>query len=53
MIKVRVCDVAGLEATIRDLNAIRGVSRTRTTVVLSTKFEDRVQVAEPAAPSRL
>jgi len=51
VIKVRVCDVAALEATIRDLNAIRGVSRTRTTVVLSTKFEDRVQVAEPNAPS--
>jgi Lrp/AsnC family transcriptional regulator, leucine-responsive regulatory protein len=41
VIKVRVPDVAGLERAIRDLNAIPGVSRTRTTVVLSTKFEDR------------
>ena len=42
---VRVPDVAGLEATIRALNSIRGVARTRTTVVLSTKFEDRVPTA--------
>lgn len=49
VVKVRVPDVAGLEAAIRELNAIRGVARTRTTVVLSTKFEDRVQVAEPGA----
>ena len=48
--KGRVPDVGGLEAAIRDLNRIRGVARTRTTVVLSTKFEDRVQVAEAPAP---
>jgi Lrp/AsnC family transcriptional regulator, leucine-responsive regulatory protein len=42
VVKVRVPDVAGLEATIRALNGVRGVARTRTTVVLSTKFEDRV-----------
>jgi Lrp/AsnC family leucine-responsive transcriptional regulator len=47
VIKVRVADVAELEATIRRLNAIDGVARTRTTVVLSTKFEDRVPVAQP------
>ncbi len=41
VIKVRSRDVAGLESVIRDLNAIRGIARTRTTVVLSTKFEDR------------
>ncbi len=46
VVKVGVPDVAGLEATIRRLNAIRGVARTRTTVVLSTKFEGRVPVAE-------
>ena len=46
VIKVRVPDVAGLEATIRSLNAIKGVARTRTTVVLSTKFEDRVNVVD-------
>ncbi|MCW2596704.1 MAG: Lrp/AsnC family transcriptional regulator, leucine-responsive regulatory protein [Pseudonocardiales bacterium] len=47
VVKVRVADVAGLEATIRALNATPGIARTRTTVVLSTKFEDRVPVAEP------
>jgi Lrp/AsnC family leucine-responsive transcriptional regulator len=45
VIKVRVPDVAHLESTIRDLNAIRGVARTRTTVVLSTRFENRVPPA--------
>jgi Lrp/AsnC family leucine-responsive transcriptional regulator len=48
VVKVRVPDVAGLEATIRALNSISGVARTRTTVVLSTKFEDRVPAAEAA-----
>lgn len=49
VVKVRVPDVAGLEATIRALNSLPGVARTRTTVVLSTKFEDRIQVVtEPA-----
>jgi Lrp/AsnC family leucine-responsive transcriptional regulator len=46
VVKVRVADVAGLEAAIRRLNAIPGVARTRTTVVLSTKFEDRVPAAD-------
>jgi Lrp/AsnC family leucine-responsive transcriptional regulator len=46
VVKVRVPDVAGLEATIRALNSMSGVARTRTTVVLSTKFEDRVPAAE-------
>jgi Lrp/AsnC family transcriptional regulator, leucine-responsive regulatory protein len=46
VIKVRVADVAGLEDAIRTLNAIKGVARTRTTVVLSTKFEDRVQAVD-------
>jgi Lrp/AsnC family transcriptional regulator, leucine-responsive regulatory protein len=46
VVKVRVPDVAGLEAAIRALNAIKGVARTRTTVVLSTKFEDRVQALD-------
>jgi Lrp/AsnC family leucine-responsive transcriptional regulator len=45
VVKVRMADVSGLEATIRALNAIRGVARTRTTVVLSTKFEDRSPAA--------
>jgi Lrp/AsnC family transcriptional regulator, leucine-responsive regulatory protein len=47
VVKVRVPDVAGLEAAIRQLTGIPGVARTRTTVVLSTKFEDRV----PADPT--
>jgi Lrp/AsnC family leucine-responsive transcriptional regulator len=46
VVKVRVPDVSGLEATIRELNAISGVARTRTTVVLSTKFEGRVPAAK-------
>lgn len=49
VVKVCVADVGGLEGTIRALNAIPGVARTRTTVVLSTKFEDRVPAADPAA----
>jgi Lrp/AsnC family transcriptional regulator, leucine-responsive regulatory protein len=53
VVKVRVPDVAGLEAAIRALNAMNGVARTRTTVVLSTKFEDRVNVVDaPAVQSR-
>jgi Lrp/AsnC family leucine-responsive transcriptional regulator len=43
MLKVRVGDVASLEHTIGRVNRIRGVARTRTTVVLSTKWEGRVQ----------
>jgi Lrp/AsnC family transcriptional regulator, leucine-responsive regulatory protein len=42
MLKVRVPDVDGLEHTIRRLSGTKGVSRTRTTIVLSTKWEDRV-----------
>jgi Lrp/AsnC family transcriptional regulator, leucine-responsive regulatory protein len=45
VVKVRVTDVAALERTIRDLNEIRGVAHTRTTVVLSTRFEGRVRSA--------
>ena len=45
VVKVRVTDVAALEVTIRDLNAISGVARTRTTVVLSTRFEGHVRSA--------
>jgi Lrp/AsnC family leucine-responsive transcriptional regulator len=42
VLKVRVTDIAALEATINALNRIRGVARTRTTVVLSTKWEGRL-----------
>ena len=41
VLKVRVSDIPALEATIGALNRIRGVARTRTTVVLSTKWEGR------------
>jgi Lrp/AsnC family leucine-responsive transcriptional regulator len=41
VLKVRVSDIPALESTISTLNRIRGVARTRTTVVLSTKWEGR------------
>ncbi len=41
VLKVRVTDIPALEATIGALNRIRGVARTNTTVVLSTKWEGR------------
>ncbi|MGI8665753.1 MAG: Lrp/AsnC family transcriptional regulator [Jatrophihabitans sp.] len=45
VVKVRVPDVVGLEGAIRAVTRIRGVARTRSTVVLSTRFEGRVQPA--------
>lgn len=42
MLKVRATDVDGLERTIRRLSGTKGISRTRTTIVLSTKWENRV-----------
>jgi Lrp/AsnC family leucine-responsive transcriptional regulator len=42
VLKVRVRDVGALEQAIRSLHRIDGIARTRTTVVLSTKFEGRV-----------
>jgi Lrp/AsnC family leucine-responsive transcriptional regulator len=50
VVKVRVADVAALEHVITVLAQIRGVARTRTTVVLSTRFEGRVQVAGHTEP---
>jgi Lrp/AsnC family leucine-responsive transcriptional regulator len=44
VIKVRARDVAALEKLIGTINRVKGVARTRTTVVLSTKFEARVPV---------
>ena len=41
VLKVRVTDIPALEAAISALNRIRGVARTRTSVVLSTKWEGR------------
>ncbi len=43
MVKVSVPDMAGLEQVIRTVNSIPGIARTRTTVVLSTKFEGRLR----------
>jgi Lrp/AsnC family leucine-responsive transcriptional regulator len=44
VVKVRVPDVDALEHTLGVLRRIPGVARTRTTVVLSTRWEGRVQV---------
>jgi Lrp/AsnC family leucine-responsive transcriptional regulator len=41
VVKVRVADVDALEHTLGVLRRTPGVARTRTTVVLSTKFENR------------
>lgn len=51
VVKVRVPDIGGLERAIRDLAKIKGVSRTRSTVVLSTRFEGRVRAAGDAEPA--
>jgi Lrp/AsnC family transcriptional regulator, leucine-responsive regulatory protein len=53
VVKVRVPDMPSLEQAIGALNRIRGVARTRTTVVLSTRFEGRAQAVGPdgAPPS--
>jgi Lrp/AsnC family transcriptional regulator, leucine-responsive regulatory protein len=49
LLKVRVPDVDALETTLGALRRIRGVSRTRTTVVLSTRWENRVRPATDTA----
>lgn len=41
VVKVRVADVDALEHTLGVLRRTKGVARTRTTVVLSTRFEGR------------
>ncbi len=51
VVKVRVPDVAALEQVIAALSQIRGVARTRTTVVLSTRFEGRVRTACDPPPA--
>ncbi|HLU43540.1 MAG TPA: Lrp/AsnC family transcriptional regulator [Natronosporangium sp.] len=43
LLKVRVATMAELERLIGRINRIRGVARTRTTVALSTKWENRPQ----------
>lgn len=46
VLKVRVEDLDALDRTLRDLRRVPGVTRTRTTVVLSTLFEGRRRVPE-------
>jgi len=47
---VRVADMPALEHTIATISRLPGVSRTRTTVVLSTRWEGRVPSgADPSA----
>ena len=41
VVKVRVADVTQLEAVVGTLRRVNGVVRTRTTVVLSTRWEAR------------
>ena len=41
VVKVRVADIDALEHTLGVLRRTKGVARTRTTVVLSTRFEGR------------
>jgi Lrp/AsnC family leucine-responsive transcriptional regulator len=41
VLKVRAADVAALEHVVAKLRRLRGVARTRTTVVLSTRWEGR------------
>ncbi len=48
IIKVRVPDVVTLESTLARLRRIPGVLRTRTTVVLSTRWEARAASLSPA-----
>ena len=48
VVKVRVPDVDSLEHTLAVLRRIPGVARTRTTVVLSTRWEGRIRMPSPA-----
>ena len=50
VVKVRVADVDALERTLGVLRRIRSVARTRTTVVLSSRFENRLRVRPDVAP---
>jgi Lrp/AsnC family transcriptional regulator, leucine-responsive regulatory protein len=44
LLKVRVSTIAELERLIIELNRTKGVSRTRTAIALSTKWEGRRQI---------
>jgi Lrp/AsnC family leucine-responsive transcriptional regulator len=41
VVKVRVADVGHLEEVVGNLRRVNGVVRTRTTVILSTRWEGR------------
>lgn len=47
LVKVRLPDVEGLERLLATLRRVPGVLRTRTTLVLSTRFEGRVPLTSP------
>ncbi len=51
LVKVRVPTIAELEDLIVRLNRISGVASTRTTIALSTKWEDRPHPLPPSPPS--
>lgn len=51
VVKVRAADVAALELIVARLRRVAGVARTRTTVVLSTRWEGRPVPIGAAAPS--
>ena len=48
VVKVRVTDIDALEHTLGVLRRTPGVARTRTTVVLSTRFEGRRRIPDGA-----
>lgn len=50
LLKVRVADMPALERAIAAISRLPGVSRTRTTVVLSTRWEGRVPSGEDPPP---
>ena len=49
VVKVRVADIDALEHTLGVLRRTAGVARTRTTVVLSTRFESRRRMPDGSA----
>jgi len=54
VVKVRAADVTGLEGVVAKLRRVRGITRTRTTVVLSTYWEGRGPLPvgdDPATPT--
>jgi len=52
IVRIRVPDVDGLERALGELRRTRGVARTRTTVVLSSRWEGRLPLPDPDAPPR-